>query len=42
MSTTNKTEIDQQDWTGADRLVARLIGAAAVGFILGSVVVLWS
>lgn len=42
MSTTNETEIDQQDWSRADRTVAGLMLACALGFIAGAVTALWS
>ena len=42
MSTTNKTEIDQQDWSRADRTVAGLMIACVLGFIAGAVMALWS
>ena len=41
MNTTNENEIEQQDWSSADRLVARLITIGALGFIAGAVATLW-
>lgn len=41
MSTTNETEIEPQDWSRADRIVAITMLTAAVGFLAGAVATLW-
>lgn len=41
MSTTNETEIYQQDWSRADRIVAITMLTAAAGFLAGDVATLW-
>ena len=41
MSTMNETEIEPQDWSRADRIVAGLMLTAALGFLAGAVATLW-
>lgn len=41
MSKTNETEIEPQDWSRADRIVAGLMLTAALGFLAGAVATLW-
>jgi len=41
MSTTNETDMDKQDWSRADRIVAGLMMTAALGFLAGAVATLW-